>query len=161
MCPVKEVTMLISALGKGALAGAAGTTALNALTYLDMSVRARPASELPQQAVEKIADRAEHPVPGSGEQKQNRLTGLGSLSGIATGVGIGAVAGLLGPVLRRLPLPLSSALLGAGAMAATDTSMARLGLTDPRSWSSMDWASDAVPHLGYGLVTVVALRALS
>ena len=152
--------MLISAIGKGALAGAAGTTALNALTYLDMSVRARPASELPQRAVEELADRADHPVPGSGEDKQNRLTGLGSLSGIATGVGIGAAAGLFGPILRHLPLAFSSVLIGAGAMAATDASMARLGLTDPKTWSSTDWASDAVPHLGYGVVTALALRAL-
>ncbi len=152
--------MLISAIGKGALAGAAGTTALNALTYLDMSVRARPASELPQQAVDKLAAAADHPVPGSGTEKENRLSGLGSLSGIATGVGIGAMAGLLGPVLRHIPLALSSLLIGAGAMAATDASIARLGLSDPKTWSPTDWASDAGPHLGYGLVTAVALRAL-
>jgi hypothetical protein len=152
--------MFGSAIGKGALAGAAGTTALNALTYLDMSVRARPASELPQQAVETLAEQAQHPVPGTGEEKQNRLTGLGSLSGIATGVGIGAAAGLLGPVLRHLPLGLSSVLIGGGAMAATDASMVRMGLTDPTSWSAADWASDAIPHLGYGVVTAVALRAL-
>ena len=42
---------------KGALAGAAGTAALNGVTYLDMAVRARPASEAPQQAVDKVADR--------------------------------------------------------------------------------------------------------
>lgn len=152
--------MLFAAIGKGALAGAAGTTALNAATYLDMSVRARPASELPQQAVDKLADQAGHPVPGAGEEKDNRLSGLASLSGIATGVGLGAAVGLFGPVVRRLPLTLSSLLIGGGAMAATDTSMVRLGLTDPSSWSSADWLSDALPHLAYGLITAITLRAV-
>jgi hypothetical protein len=152
--------MFGSAMRKGALAGAAGTTALHALTYLDMSIRARPASELPQQAVEALAQRAGRSVPGSGDERQNRLTGLASLSGIATGVGIGAAVGLFAPVLRHLPLGLSSMLIGVGAMAATDTSMVRMGLTDPKSWSPADWASDAIPHLGYGLVTAVTLRAL-
>ena len=46
---------MLSALLRGALAGAAGTTALNAVTYLDIAVRARPASETPQRAVKAVA----------------------------------------------------------------------------------------------------------
>jgi hypothetical protein len=38
----------------GLAAGAAGTTALNAVTYLDMVVRARPASTTPEDTVRKI-----------------------------------------------------------------------------------------------------------
>ena len=53
-------------LVRGAVAGAAGTTALNAATYLDMALRARPASETPQHAVDEIARRSGHPVPGDG-----------------------------------------------------------------------------------------------
>jgi hypothetical protein len=45
-------------------------------------------------------------------------------------------------------------------MALTDTSMMRLGLTDPASWSAIDWASDAIPHLAYGTLTVTVLRRL-
>jgi len=151
---------VFSALVRGALAGAAGTTALNAVTYADMSWRARPASETPQQAVEKLADQAGVEIPGSGDEKQNRVAGLGSLSGLATGVGVGAAAGLLGPVLRHLPVVVSGVLLGGGVMAATDGSLVKLGLTDPAQWSTQDWLSDAVPHLAYGLVTAIALRAL-
>jgi len=33
-------------------------------------------------------------VPGQGETRDNRVAGLGSLSGIVTGVGIGAVFGM-------------------------------------------------------------------
>jgi len=139
-------------------AGAAGTTALNAATYADMAVRARAASRTPATTVEKLAEQAGKPVPGEGEQRQNRLEGLGALSGIAAGVGIGAVAGLFAPLLTRLPLVLSAAAVGAGAMAATDLPMTRLGITDPTTWSATDWASDALPHLAYGAMTVAVLR---
>jgi hypothetical protein len=151
--------MFLSAIGKGMLAGAAGTTALNAATYLDMAVRARPASEIPQQTIETLADRMGHPVPGQGEEKQNRLTGLGALGGIATGVGMGALAGVLGPLLRRLPVGLPTLSFGALVMAATDTSMVKLGLTDPSSWSAADWLSDALPHLAYGIAAEAILRS--
>jgi hypothetical protein len=36
----------------GAAAGAAGTTALNTVTYLDMAVRGRPTSSTPEDIVE-------------------------------------------------------------------------------------------------------------
>ena len=45
-------------IANGITAGAAGTTALNAVTYLDMATRARPASESPQKAVEELAAHA-------------------------------------------------------------------------------------------------------
>jgi hypothetical protein len=149
---------MIRPLLRGALAGAAGTTALNAATYVDMAVRARPASDTPERAVEKVTGDLGVPVPGQGAERENRLHGLGPLAGIATGVGIGVAAGLLRPVVARLPILLSAPLVGAAAMAATDLPMSRMGLTDPKQWSGVDWASDAVPHLAYGLVTVLALR---
>jgi hypothetical protein len=34
--------MIMRAIGWGLVAGAAGTTALNAITYLDMAIRGRP-----------------------------------------------------------------------------------------------------------------------
>ena len=48
----------------GMAGGAAGTTALNAVTYLDMLTRGRPSSDVPEQVVEKIADRAGVDIPG-------------------------------------------------------------------------------------------------
>lgn len=139
---------------RGAAAGAAGTTALNAVTYLDMAVRARPASDIPQRAVAKLAEDAGLDIPGKAEdEKDRRLAGLGPLAGIATGVGIGAAAGFLSPVIGRLPTVVGGPLLGAAAMAGSDLPLSKLGLTDPSTWTTTDWLSDIVPHLAYGLVT--------
>jgi hypothetical protein len=146
-------------LGHGLAAGAAGTTGLNAVTYLDMSLRARPASQAPEQAVDDLAKKSGHPVPGDGDERQNRLSGLGALTGIATGVAIGGAVGLLRRPLGRLPGPLAALLVGLGAMAATDVPMGALKLTDPKTWSSADWLSDLIPHLVYGAVTYLTLAA--
>lgn len=67
----------------GAAAGAAGATALNAVTYLDMVLRGRPASSTPQQTVEKLSQLTHLPVPGDAETRSNRVSGLGPLTGIA------------------------------------------------------------------------------
>ncbi len=152
---------MFRALLRGAAAGAAGTTALNAVTYLDMAVRARPASSTPQQSVEVMAQKLGHPVPGEGARHENRLAGLGPLNGIAVGVGIGAVAGLLRPVLARLSLPVGATVIGAAALAAANIPMKRLGVSDPATWSAADWVSDVVPHAAFGLVTHATLRAVS
>ena len=144
----------------GAAAGAAGTAALNAATYLDMAVRGRGTSSTPEQTVEAIEERLPVTVPGEGETREHRVSGLGSLSGIVTGVGIGATFGLLRRAGLRPPAPLGGVLIGLSAMAATDLSMAALDVSDPRTWSAADWLSDLLPHLAYGLVTDAVLRSL-
>ena len=144
----------------GAAAGAAGTAALNAATYLDMTIRGRGASDTPQRSVEKLAGQAGMEVPGDGATRDNRLSGLGSLSGIATGVGVGAVVGVLHRLGLRPPALIGGPLVGLAAMAATDSSMASLGVSDPRTWSVADWLADLLPHLAYGLVTYATLQAL-
>ncbi len=143
----------------GAASGATGTTVLNAVTYLDMALRARPASDTPQRAVKTLAEKAGHPVPGEGDDRTNRLDGLGPLTGIVTGVSIGVLAGLFRPVLSRLPSPAAAALIGIAAMALTDGPLVSLGLAEPKKWSATDWLSDAVPHLAYGAATYAALSA--
>jgi hypothetical protein len=152
---------MIKGLIMGALAGAAGTTALNAAGDADMAWRGRPASSTPRQAVEELARRAGAEIPGSGGERDNRLEGLGALAGIATGVAVGALAGELRAVVLRLGPVLGPVLLGGAAMAATDVSLTRLGLTDPREWDATSWLSDAGPHLAYGVISYAALRAMS
>lgn len=144
----------------GAAAGAAGTAALNATTYLDMVVRGRGASGTPEATVEAVEDRLPVSVPGDGDTRAHRVSALGSLSGLVTGVGIGAVFGVLRRAGLRPPGAVGAALVGAAAMASTDLSVAALGVGDPRTWSAADWAADVVPHLVYGAVTWATLRAL-
>lgn len=148
------------ALLNGAAAGAAGTTALNAATYVDMAMRGRAASSTPERTVATIADRMGRPVPGEGPTREHRLTGLGALSGIATGVGVGAAVGGLRALGLRPAALMGTVMVGAAAMAASDVPMARLGVSDPRTWSRVDWLSDALPHLAYGAVTWLSLAAL-
>jgi hypothetical protein len=125
-----------------------------------MTVRGRGSSSTPQQTIEAIDDRLPVSVPGEGETRDNRVAGLGSLSGIATGVGIGAVFGLARRAGLRLPVPVGAVVVGVAAMAATDLSMAGLKVSDPRSWSAADWLSDLLPHLVYGAVTCAILAAI-
>ena len=143
---------------RGAAAGAAGTTALNAVTYLDMALRGRGASSTPEQTVGQLADKAGLPL-GEGQTRENRLQGLGPLTGLVTGIGMGVVTGLLRAAGLRSQPVVGTALITAGVMAAANGPMVVMGITDPRSWSATDWISDAVPHLAYGAVVKTTMDA--
>ncbi len=145
----------ISTLGwalRGAAAGAAGTTALNAVTYLDMAGRGRGTSSTPEQTVEALAEKAHVSIPGDEEKRQNRVQGLGPLTGLVAGVGVGVLTGLARAAgFRSHPL-VGTALTTVGVLIASNGPMTVLGITDPRTWSTTDWISDVVPHLAYGAV---------
>lgn len=156
--PGREPGSLGSRLLAGAAAGAAGTTALNAVTYLDMAVRGRPTSSTPEDTVEKLSQKVRVTIPGDDRTRGNRLSGLGALTGIAAGAGVGAALELARSAGWR-PRPAVLALAAAAAaMVAGSGPMTVLGVTDPRTWSATDWASDVVPHLAYGAVTAFVLR---
>lgn len=149
----------MSALLQGMAAGAAGTSALNAVAYLDMAYRGRPESSTPEQSVHASAQRLGVDLPGDENTRRNREAGLGGLLGIGTGVGVGAVWALL--IRGRRPsVALSAVALGLGAMVGSNTGMITLGVTDPREWSRADWAADIVPHVAYGVATAAVLHAL-
>ena len=137
---------------RGAAAGAAGTTALNAVTYLDMVVRGRGASSTPEVTVEKLAEKAHVPIPGDEQTRHNRVAGLGPMTGLVAGVGVGALVGLLRALGYRSQPLVGTGLITAGVLVATNGPMTVLGVTDPRTWSAADWVSDVVPHLAYAAV---------
>lgn len=137
----------------GLAAGAAGTTALNLVTYLDMLVRARPASTAPEDTVRAVEGRTPLSLGPDGAEAGNRRSALGALLGIASGLGVGAAYGLARPALGRVPLALLGVAAGLAANIGTTGPMAALGITDPREWSAGSWLSDLVPHLAYGFVT--------
>lgn len=145
-------------LSRGLLAGAAGTAALNLVSYADMALRGRPPSDLPAQTVEALAHALGRDLPGRGRVRESRRSALGSLSGLGVGLGVGIAASVARAAGLRAPAPIAAVATGAAAMAATDLPMAALDVTDPRTWSGQDWLSDALPHLAYGAVTHVALR---
>ncbi len=77
-----------------------------------------------------------------------------------TGLGVGAVYGTLRPALNGVPAQLTGVGVGLLAMAASDVPLAVSGVSDPKSWSSSDWASDLIPHLIYGFVVAAAYEAV-
>ncbi|MEV5554262.1 hypothetical protein AB0L44_11430 [Nonomuraea wenchangensis] len=144
---------------RGLIAGAAGTSALNAVTYLDMAIRARPASSTPQQAVDKMAGLVDVDL-GEGERADNRKEALGSLLGYGTGAGAALCYGLAAERCRP-SWPVGVLALTALAMVGSNAPLTLLGTTDPRSWSATDWISDVVPHLAYGVTAYAAHRLLT
>ncbi len=143
-------------LTRGLVAGAAGTTALNAVTYLDIVVRARPPSRTPEESVRRLAERAGVELGPDDQTQEHRLAGLGPLLGYLTGLGTAVAWAVV--TGRRAGTRGSGLALAALAMAGSNLPMARLGVTDPRKWTPAEWASDAVPHLAYGMVTAAVLR---
>lgn len=144
----------------GAAAGAAGTTALNAVTYIDMAVRGRPSSSTPEMTVETLSDKTHVPIPGDEDARQNRVSGLGPLSGLLAGVGTGALLGLARAAGWRPGTAAGTVAATAVAMVGTNGPMTLLGVTDPRTWPATSWVVDIVPHVAYGLVTAVVLDRL-
>ena len=127
----------------------------------DMAMRGRPASSVPARVAEQLARRVGGTVPGSDGERQHRLEGLGALAGIATGAGVGALAGQLQDAVRRLGPVAGPAVIGGAAMLVTDVTTALLGVSDPRTWDAASWLSDIVPHLAFGAVTYGSLAAMS
>jgi hypothetical protein len=143
-----------------AAAGAAGTTTLNVITYLDIAVRGRPTSSTPERTVEAMARLFGLTVPGSGDVLANRISGLGALTGYAAGIGMGMILGLAYALGWRPGLLVATLVASALALVGTNGPMTVLGVTDPRTWSLVDWISDLIPHLGYGVVTALVLHYL-
>lgn len=147
-----------SRIATGAVAGAAGTLALDATTYLDMALRGRPASSTPEQTVARIAGLLGMPLPEAGERRSSRLAAVGALLGIGAGVSTGVVLALLPSAAGPRGTVATTGAAWAMAMVVGNGPMWALGVTDPRTWSRVDWATDVVPHLVYASAVVATLR---
>jgi hypothetical protein len=149
----------MNGIAAGLAAGAAGTAALNAVTYADMLMRGRPASQVPARTAGALAARAGIGL-GQGEGAQNRREAGGALMGMAAGLGVGALYGCVRSRWRSAPLWLSALALAGTAMLAGDGPPIGLRVTDPRSWGASGWAADLLPHLAYGLTAAAVFDAL-
>jgi hypothetical protein len=90
---------------------------LNAVAHVDMALRGLAVSRTPERSVEAIAGSDRASRVRAGKTRDNRLTGFEALSGIAIGVGLGAVLGGLRAVVLRLPSLAGAPLVGAAAIA--------------------------------------------
>jgi hypothetical protein len=140
----------------GLLAGAAGTTALNAAAYADMALRGRPGSEMPEHLVDAITDRA-----GIERRDEGTVAGLAGLVGIATGLAVGVAYGLAGGAHTPRRVAAGAFALTVAASLASEAPATGAGLTDPRTWTAKDWLADLVPHLAYGAVTAITYDRLT
>lgn len=150
---------MTGSLARGLLAGAVGTTASNLAAYLDTAVRGRPAGSAPDRLVDAVAARLDSDVPGRGRE-ESRRTAYGALAGIGNGLATGVLFSVARSAGVRFSAPVGAVAAGAAAMAATDVPVALLGVSDPRSWSAADWATDAVSHLAYGVGVQAVLEAV-
>ncbi|MGW6901199.1 hypothetical protein [Streptomyces sp. NBC_01727] len=160
MTGISGPTRHLRGLLAGAAAGAAGCTVLDAVGYLDMVIRGRGASTTPEVTVERLSETLHVRIPGDENARENRVEGLGPLTGVAAGVGMGALLGLALSCGWRPGNAVLTATATTGALIGTNGPMTVLRVTDPRTWSRSDWVADLVPHVAYALVTVAVVRGL-
>lgn len=139
----------------GVAAGAAGTAVLNATTYADMAIRARPESKVPRRVVKEFARWA-----GMRGLPRERSQALSMLLGYADGFGTGVVFGALRPQMRGVPWWLAGIGLAAFTMLLSEGAATAMGKTDPRRWGVAGWMADVVPRALYGCVTCAVFDAL-
>jgi len=148
--------MNVRAIVSGIAAGAAGTAVLDATSYADMAIRARPSSKVPKQVVKEFAR-------WSGVQRlpRARAQGLSMLLGYADGFGTGLVFGTLRPRMRAVPWFVAGLGLAAVSLVISEGTATAMGKTDPRQWGLSGWLSDIVPRALYGCVTCLVYDALT
>src|SRR5665213_586780 len=83
---------VVSQAALGALAGAAGTAALDVVTYADMALRGRPPSGLPDKMARKLADLAgceefAKPADQLSDRMKQRRAGIAAMLGYAAVLG--------------------------------------------------------------------------
>jgi len=151
----------------GAIAGAAGTMALDIAGYADMAARGRGSSDMPAEVIRRLAGKvgiASLGVPSDDADSatKNRRSALGALAGHKIGIMLGAIYGAASyPSSQERGILLRSLVLGALAMAASDVPATALEITDPGGWSASDWMADIVPHAAYGLVTAAVFEIIA
>ena len=86
-------------------------------------------------------------------------TGHGSVLGMLVGLSVGVT---LGALRRSGRLRGPATTVGSAwvlVMLAGDAPMTVLGVTDPRTWSAVGWATDILPGAAYTLAAAATLQA--
>ncbi len=147
----------------GFLAGAAGEFAANVLTFGEMFIRARPASQMPTKTAARLADVAGLELAQPGERPDKATNRQEAAGGLLTYLVALSTALLYAAVRRaglRLPVPVAGLLVGAAAMAAADTTATVVGATDPKEWGVDGWLLDIASHAAYGIAVAATVEGL-
>jgi hypothetical protein len=143
---------IAAALGKGLLAGVAGTAAMTISSTLEMNVRGRTPSSAPADAAAKVLGIAGFADEGA-EQR------FGTLVHWGYGTGWGAVRALLG--LAGLPPAAATAAHLAAVWGSEAVMLPSLGVAEPFwTWGAAEVAIDLGHHVVYATVTGLAYELL-
>jgi hypothetical protein len=143
-------------IGKGLLAGFAGTLAMTASSTIEMKLRRRPPSSTPADAVGKVLGIQPRDDEGKRRLGYAAHFGYGTIWGLARAAA-GAMLAAAGS--RRSPLPLVAHFV---AIWGTELAvLPRLGLIPPvKEWGGKELAIDGFHHLVYATATDLAYRAM-
>jgi hypothetical protein len=125
------------------------------VSYLDMLVRGRAASDQPQQLGDRISERMEVGQADTPADRSRRQA-LGNLVGYVDGLLLPTALALVGA--RSWSFGAHTAALAIGAMIGSSALPVALGITDPRRWTLDDWLTDLWPHIGYGVGAALVSR---
>ena len=153
-----------STLGRGVLAGAAGTLALSVVRA---AARARdggaPSSE-PGDLVAAVGEATGATVPGRGRALRHRLDAWGELGTAVAGLTIGVAGSALRAAGWRPGALVGTAAAGAASMGLREGVMAQAGVLGggdgARAGASAWWVRRAAPHAAFGAALQATLGAL-
>ena len=133
---------IAAAIGKGLVAGAAGTVVMTGSQMLAQGLLGEESSDAPVQAVEKVAG-----VEPKGEKEKERVN---YATHFVYGTAWGVPRGLLG--LTGIPSAVATAALFAGVQGRAMTMMPALDIAPPPTeWDARELAVDAFHHVVYAV----------
>lgn len=146
----------LAGIAAGLLAGAAGATAHDAVTYLYQAVTGGTSPSSPRSNTP--AATAEGAQGGSPSSPDAQSAAAGPLGGVLVSLAVGAAAGALRGETATPPQPLAMAAVGGAAWGGALAGASVTGAARPTSPAST--VVEAVSHLAYGVVTVLTLHWL-
>lgn len=148
-----SITAIAHAIGRGLVAGLAGTAAMTVSSTIEARRSGRGSSDTPAQAVATVLGVEEYEDTGA-KQRTNQLAHWGY------GTGLGAVRGLLDAM--GLSRNVADVAFHAAVWGAEQTLLPGLGLAPPvTQWSAREVVADLTHHSVYSVTTNGVYRWLS
>jgi hypothetical protein len=149
----KSVATVADAIGKGLIAGFAGTAAMTVSSTLEARLRGRAPSSAPARATAKMLGIKEF-EDGIAQARFNDISHWGY------GTGWGVLRGLL--AATGMPPKVATAAHGAAIYGAAQVTLPALEIAPPSVfWAKEDIAIDAFHHTVYAAATGIAYELIS